>query len=385
VLAELSGGYDSSAIVCMADEVLNHLSTQSSRVDTFSYCFPDEPESDDHLYFVKVQEKRGRGGHSAMILGTGDSFSPEYSKFVATPGFGARREVTCARDAVARDSGYRVILSGIGGDEFMGQALDPRVQMADLLSHLRLHALNKELLAWSILTRRPWIQLAAETLLLLLPSSVRARFTAGARPDAWLDPAFAKRYNFSYLLLQASAGPFSWRPSARDSLQTYLTLSGLLTNSSPENQEIRYPYLDRDLFEFLTSIPPGQILRPGDRRSLMRRALVGVVPAEILARKTKQSETRCHIVTLAKHWDRIEEHISAPLSATCGFINKSEFRAALIAAKNGKMSRHFLFLLRALSFELWFQYVTKNNIITLPQHCASNIPASSDNALAVLS
>jgi hypothetical protein len=51
--------------------------------------------------------------------------------------------------------------------------------------------------------------------------------------------------------------------------------------------EARYPYLDRRLCEFLFSIPGEQILRSMQRRSLMRQALVGIVPSEILQRKRK--------------------------------------------------------------------------------------------------
>ena len=38
-------------------------------------------------------------------------------------------------------------------------------------------------------------------------------------------------------------------------------------------EEARYPYLDQNLIEFILSIPADQLLRPGERRSLMRRSL----------------------------------------------------------------------------------------------------------------
>jgi asparagine synthase (glutamine-hydrolysing) len=47
------------------------------------------------------------------------------------------------------------------------------------------------------------------------------------------------------------------------------------------------PYYDRDLFAFLFAIPDEQLLRPQQRRSLMRRALRGIVPDAVLFRKTK--------------------------------------------------------------------------------------------------
>ena len=54
-------------------------------------------------------------------------------------------------------------------------------------------------------------------------------------------------------------------------------------------REVRYPYLDRDFLEFMYAIPREQIVRVGQRRSLMKRALVGIVPDELLNRKRKAS------------------------------------------------------------------------------------------------
>jgi asparagine synthase (glutamine-hydrolysing) len=65
VLADLSGGYDSSSIVCMADEIISKEGAESPSVDTFSYNYIDEPDADDSFYFTKVEQKRGRSGFQA--------------------------------------------------------------------------------------------------------------------------------------------------------------------------------------------------------------------------------------------------------------------------------------------------------------------------------
>ena len=72
-------------------------------------------------------------------------------------------------------------------------------------------------------------------------------------------------------------------------------------------EEARYPYLDQNLIEFILSIPASQLLRPGERRSLMRRALVGIVPEEILSRRTKQVARRGPVIMLEKHWDELRD------------------------------------------------------------------------------
>src|SRR5207253_1160265 len=110
-----------------------------------------------------------------------------------------------------------------------------------------------------------------------------------------------------------------------------VTLTRVITHSQPTIMERRYPYLDRNLVEFLTSIPLDQLLRPGQRRFLMRRALAGLLPTEILARKTKAGAGRCYVLTLEKHWDRIEEAYRSPLSSHFGYINADRTRQALLA------------------------------------------------------
>jgi len=67
-------------------------------------------------------------------------------------------------------------------------------------------------------------------------------------------------------------------------LRRQLACSALPTRPA---YELRYPFLDRELLEFLFAIPREQLVRPGQRRSLMRRALTGVVPPEISNRKRK--------------------------------------------------------------------------------------------------
>lgn len=75
--------------------------------------------------------------------------------------------------------------------------------------------------------------------------------------------------------------------------------------------EARYPYLDRRLCGFLFSIPREQILRSMQRRSLMRQALVGIVPSEILQRK--QSISLC-VASYEEAWPILQDRFRHSLS-----------------------------------------------------------------------
>src|SRR5207249_2701559 len=56
VLAELSGGMDSSSIVCMADDLVAGRKTEAPRVDTVSFYDTSEPNWDERPYFTKIEE-----------------------------------------------------------------------------------------------------------------------------------------------------------------------------------------------------------------------------------------------------------------------------------------------------------------------------------------
>jgi asparagine synthase (glutamine-hydrolysing) len=365
VLAELSGGLDSSSIVCMADDIMAREGAETPHVDTFSYYDSNDPDEDDLLHVIKVEEKRKRKGFHVDLAEFGDSFSLEFPVFSAIPGFGETEGLRRSRLELMRRNKYRVLLSGTGGDELLGQALDPSIQMADLLLRFRFPSLAQQLVAWSLIKRVPWIQILFQTLIHLMPLSIRTRLSEVAKLEPWLDGDFARRHGLSARRLEALRGAWVWSPTARDSLQTLATLARQLTQAQPSTYEPRYPYLDRTLIEFLISIPSDQLLRPGQRRSLMRRALVGFLPLEITHRVTKASSSRCYCVTLEKYWNRIEKSLSSSLSSRLGYIKDDHLRAVLVLMKNGCLPPYFLRPLRALSLELWLREMEARGVISI--------------------
>jgi asparagine synthase (glutamine-hydrolysing) len=379
VLAELSGGLDSSSVVCIADDILRKEGAEASRVDTFSYYDSNEPNEDDLIHLARVEEKRGQRGIRVDLKGSGASLSLAYPSFVAVPGFGHRAEIDTALFELVHSQKYRVVLSGTGGDEMNGQPLDPCVQMADLFLQFRLREVTNQLVAWSLILRTPLVQLFLQTLIQFLPVSFRGRFTRQGQPDSWVDPTFARQYRLSERQLEATEGPWFSRPSVRDATQTINTLAQLMTYSRPFSLETRYPYLDQNLVEFLTSIPLEQILRPGQRRFLMRRALAGILPPEILARKTKAGASRCYSVALEKNWDAIDGLFQSPLTGDFGYIDRRQIRSVLRTMKNGQVPTYFLRLLKAVSLELWLRQVVIHGIITVPVFgvATETVPAQS--------
>src|SRR5712692_6710455 len=174
ILAELSGGLDSSSIVCMADDILAKEGAETPRLNTLSYYDKTEPNGDDWTYFQKVEATRGRVGiHiDCSRLGTSPALRActEFSALPGALGFG--QALGTERADAVRGGGYRAVLSGLGGDEFMGGVPDPRAQLADLIVQFKFVSLAQQLTAWSLVKRRPCIQLLCQSAIDVLPASL---------------------------------------------------------------------------------------------------------------------------------------------------------------------------------------------------------------------
>jgi asparagine synthase (glutamine-hydrolysing) len=366
VLAGLSGGLDSSSIVCMADDIHTRQGDELSRLDTFSYYDSNEPGEDDFSHFTTVERWRGKKGISVDLKASGDSLPIELPIFSATPGFHTRAEVMSALSSVRRKRDYRVMLSGIGGDEVNGQSLDACVQLADLLAKFRWTEAGRQLMAWSLLMRRPWMHLLLESGLQFVPLSIRARFTDQGKVAPWINRIFAAKHHIAECQMESVPGVWFWRPRIRDAVQTITTLSRRMTDIEPSTIEHRYPFLDKDLVEFLASIPLDQLLRPGQTRSLMRRSLANLLPPEIISRRTKAGAGRCYCTFLEKHWRKIDELYASPYSARLGYVEREQTRAALLGFKNGDVPFYVVRLLRALFLEVWLRDLTARGVVRAP-------------------
>lgn len=366
ILAELSGGLDSSSIVCVADDILAKEGAQTPRVDTLSYYDKSEPNGDDWIYFQKVEEKRGRVGVHIDLSKYGDSASFEYPNFSAQPGYlGAGRNIEAERADAVRRWGSRAILSGIGGDEFLGGVPNPTAHMADLITQLKFASLAKQLIAWSLVKRRPWIRLLWQALLDLLPPSLGQHFVREARVEPWIEKRFAKRTKIAIRQLDVDEHFGLWLPTRRAYIGGLLLMANKMSKLTPPVlmlEETRYPYLDQDLIEFILSIPADQLLRPGERRSLMRRALTDIMPQEILSRRTKQMGARTPVMALERNWQDLQTAFRSPLSSRLGYVNQDSFSTTLRDALNGKPV-HLVKLLRAVSLEFWLRNLAMRCLI----------------------
>ena len=256
------------------------------------------------------------------------------------------------------------MLSGIGGDEVTGGVPSPAPELADLLTRARIQELAHKLKAWALIKRRPWFHLLLE--------AVRPFFSPNLfgppvhrRPASWLEPSFIGRNHAALAGSQSRLRVLGPLPTFQENLNALNSLRRQLGCSALPSEppyDKRYPFLDRDLLEFLFAVPREQILRPGQRRSLLRRALAGIVPDEILNRKRKAYVVRSAMAAVSSGWDRLAATRHTMISTALGIVDQAKVLEALETAKRGH-EVPVVILLRTIAIEAWLRALDSRRLL----------------------
>ena len=377
VLAELSGGLDSSSIVCMADDILAHEGAEAPRLDTLSYYDKTEPKGDDWIYFQKIESKRGRAGiHIDNSKMAKSPVALEFREFCPFPGaLGGSDELYDERPNAVRKSGCRVVLSGLGGDEFMGGVPDPRALLGDLIVQGRVFRLASQLSTWSLIKRRPWMHLLWSAAVTASPATLAQHLVPEGKVEIWYQADFARRTRLKYRQTAASETLGFWLPTRRSligGVQAMAYNLAKMSAATPVLEQPTYPYLDQNVIQFVLATPADQWLRPGERRSLMRRALAGIVPAEVLARRSKQFAARTPAVMLDQHWGEIQAVYCASISSRLGYVDDAELLKIVSNVRAGKTTP-LVRVLWTISLEFWLRDLAQRGLLELPALSVSAI------------
>jgi asparagine synthase (glutamine-hydrolysing) len=365
VLAELSGGVDSSSIVCVADDIIAS-EASGPRLHTISYYDDSESNWNERPYFTLIEKKRGRAGCHVNICDekhrriAGNGGDPRYA-----PGSTANRGNAHLQFAECmKTQRCRVVLSGIGGDEVLGGVPTAMPELADLLASAKLRTLVHQLKAWALAARKPWFHLAYDAVRLFFSPAVGG-ISPQTAPAPWICADFAKRYRAALSGYRSRIKIFGVAPSMQENL---FALEGLRRQiactvlSKEPLYEKRYPYLDRDLLDFLFAIPRNQLIRPNQRRSLMRRALRGTVPDEVLNRRRKAFVNRAPVTTISEELTELNSQAGRLRIASLGVVDEERLKMEMRRANQGGEVA-MVPLLRALTLEAWLKGLVNRKVL----------------------
>jgi asparagine synthase (glutamine-hydrolysing) len=284
----LSGGLDSSAVVCVAEELRRADAIPSYTHRGISYV-PGDAELSERPYMAAVARSTGiamtyvEPSIDDVIAGVtgivGQQDEPFGSASVAAQWFVFR---------AARKAGLTVMLDGQGADEYLAGYLGfLRVHAADLAARRRVPELAR--LAFDARRRTGGWPIGGREALGLALNGRDGATSAGEPPPA---------IELMGAALRRTAEPADWlvEPPAtlEDTLRRHLTAVGLPAllrfedrNSMAHSIEARVPLLDHRLVEYALALPTASKLRGAETKSVLRRALVGTLPDEVRTRRDK--------------------------------------------------------------------------------------------------
>jgi asparagine synthase (glutamine-hydrolysing) len=276
----LSGGIDSSAIVCTLDRLLNHT------FYTFSLIAPGSPL--DESKYIKEIGKHAKIKQFFTTLSV-DTFLNEFRDFLVTqeePVIGLSPYAQYAVLKLAHEQGAKVLLDGQGGDEiFAGYEYYFGYLFYELLASLKWYTLAREMMLYTKNFKNFYPH--KMFLFLLLPEFIKY-------------PVWNKLLNtwINRQLLTAVCGnerdPRWKRMGLREGLRLTLystAIPHLLRwedkNSMRWSIETRPPFLDYLLVESAISMPSGTKLLDGKTKVMFKEAMRDVLPEMIKNRKDK--------------------------------------------------------------------------------------------------
>jgi len=336
----LSGGLDSSSIVCVAREILG--ADGREPLHTFSAVFPEVPRCDESEFIDSVVTGGGCRPHYVR----GDRLSPlgELDRMLwhaDGPFFGPNLYLHWELYRAAARQGIRVLLDGIDGDTTVSHGL---LRLAEIARHGSWIELLSEVYRLSRRTRTsPWRLLWRYCLRPLAPEPLRR---------AWR----ARR-----------GGPETFRPVLDSREEHFRRMdSALITHvleltdhaAAAFGIEPRYPFFDRRLVEFCLALPGEQKLRRGWTRYVLRRALAGSVPRRIARRGDKANlAENFRRGLLYIDGRRVEEVIASGGGGGAGTLSAAALRKSYrrMASSGAGGSRAAVEIWRALVLEEWLR------------------------------
>jgi asparagine synthase (glutamine-hydrolysing) len=333
VLSELSGGLDSSSIVCMASNLVASRQAEAPEVVSVSFGQPGAP---DEKFYRTVQSFCSV---ESVYLNTDNFpfFSLDCLDDASPAPWGAlfNQLATCADRMDAR-----VYFTGLGGDLVMGNFVEDTEQLAGFLRLGEIRTAFREAIGWSRATRVPLPGILWRGFRAAMP----ADWPVASKYEVLRNPAIRERYDDSLLPqfkskvgLRDPDGIWStrWKQAPPERRKHFKSLSRILESRffrPPERLQHLYythPYSHRPLVEFLLAIPANVLCGPGEPRRLMRRAFRELLPPEVVRRRSKASFTGTFLQSVRPAARALLDRTRPLLLSEYGYVDPTKVRERL--------------------------------------------------------
>jgi asparagine synthase (glutamine-hydrolysing) len=367
--ALLSGGLDSSSVVCMAQWLYQNSSVVNNKFETFSLVFPGQPCDESEYIQDVVGQWKIKSTTLCPELPVYTHLLDQVKCYYDLPDYpnGAMADVI---KTWAQKNGVRVMLTGVGGDEWYTGSFYHYADLLrtfQILSLIRLARCDPHVPSLVPLPSNPFLRWA---LYPLIPASVRRVAQYLKRPKdgtpAWMNRQFAQKIHLAERLHTRT----DWKRFASFAqAYNYRTLHAYMTHALEMEEraaawfgyELRHPFCDRRAIEYSFALPDDQHWRPRQGKFVLRQAMKGLLPDSIQQRRTKTEFSVVFVEALLTHGAK---HFTDTLAiAAAGWVDKEQVSQMwqemrkLYRQGNGGYSRYLYPLWYILGLELWFNEV----------------------------
>lgn len=334
VCSDLSGGLDSSSVVCMAAHLINERAVEAPRIAGISFGPPGAP---DEKFYKIVQRHCGIEHHYVNT----DDFPYLSANYLTEASPAAWGPLWTELSRTAKQAGARTYFTGQGGDLIMGNWFDDSDQLARPLRQAQFKNAIKEAVRWSQVTRVPALTLLWRAMRSNLPHEWRL----GPSYDLTSSPVIREQCGDSLTAsFRAKSGlnhpdwiwSTCWQKAAPERRKLLKSVSQALESGGlfrpPERMQHLYfshPYSHRPLVEFMLSIPPEIVCEPGTTRSLMRRAFAELLPPQVARRRSKAFFNDVFLVSVRPAAQALLADPQPLMVAERGYVQPDEVRQRL--------------------------------------------------------
>ena len=273
----LSGGLDSSAVLCQAKQIV-----PEAQFQTFSACF-DDPLLDEREYVSAAIKAAGAISH--LVFTQGEPFWRTIQSIVYHHDEPILNTSAFAQWSVMQEAsrhGIPVMLGGQGADESLcGYQKYPYFYLWHLFREADARFF-RETATW-ILKGTSYYR-TLDSAARYLPDFVRRRLSLTERVGT-------KELRDDHRVDRPRLGPSSGVAERQKMDLIYSSIPALVhaedRNSMAHSVESRLPFLDYELVQFAVNCPPSLKLRDGWSKWILRSALADTLPDKIRFRRTK--------------------------------------------------------------------------------------------------
>jgi len=365
VAVMVSGGLDSSAILCQAD-LLKRAGASVAPCMAISMTFPQGTDADEKQYLndieacYKISIRKLAFSRLRFVDGEKSIWNSELPQLE----WDARSELLRTADQI----GCRVVLDGYYGDQMLANG----GYLVDLARNFRWLQLRRDFAEWgrwmaevdpTIMKQELRLILSRGLVPYKLVRTVRRHMgIRESRHPVWYARPFRERAFRRYVGSQQVPRRFVsyYAKTCYEFLTARLRLNVVEKDNKAgaiQALEKAYPFMDADLIEFLLAIPGHIVNWKGVPKGLFREAMKGVLPESIRLRDWKGDFTALNNDAAASDYAKFQRYLVPACSAvTNGYMDplgvQSEFPNRKFDRNNSLPAAQ---VTAAVALELWLR------------------------------